>query len=65
MARKRATHTNFTPGKRVYVKLTSGEQFIDRFLEKRDRAVFLEQRGKVLNADITSMTIYRSKEGQG
>jgi len=63
MARKRATHTNFTPGKRVYVKLKSGQQFVDRFVEKRARAVFLEQRGKVLNADITSMTIYRNKKG--
>ena len=62
MARKKATHTNFTPGKRVYVKLTSGEQFVDRFLEKRARVVYLEQHGKVLNADITSMTIYRPKE---
>ena len=65
MTRKRATHTTFAVGKRVYVKLKSGEQFIDRFLKKSARAVFLEQHGKVLNADISSVTIYRPKDRPG
>ena len=59
MPRKKATHLHFTKGKRVFVKLTDGECFVDKFLATNSRSVSLDARGRVLNKDIASMTIYR------
>lgn len=55
MTRRKATHTHFTPGKRVFVKTHTGENFVDVFLETKSRSVLLKQRGKILNSEIASI----------
>ena len=57
MAKK--PHTSCMRGKRVRVKLHSGEVIIDKFREGRDRFIILEERGKILVADIDSFGPWR------
>jgi len=52
-------HTGCPRGKRVRVKLRSGETIVDRFHERTDRDVFLERRGRIPKRKIRSFTILR------
>ena len=62
MAKRRAKpHTWFRRGTKVFVILTDGQKFRDKFVDKKNTAVILLGRGKVPIADIRSMTIFRSK----
>ncbi|MBN1320528.1 MAG: hypothetical protein JXA87_06785 [Thermoleophilia bacterium] len=56
-------HTACHPGKRVRVKLHSGEVIFDRFVTRTDRYIVLEERGKVMKRDIDSFGPVRNPEG--
>lgn len=58
MGRRCSPHTSTIRGKRVRVKLRSGEVFIDRFLERTKSYVFFEKRGKITKGDIISFSNY-------
>lgn len=55
----KATHTSFRQGQKVFVKLRSGEQFTDKFQERKGRYIHLQERGKIENERLASVTIYR------
>jgi len=57
--RKKATHTGFTRGKKIFVKLRNGEKFIDKFLENTSRTMIFYNMGEINNRDISSATIYK------
>ncbi|WP_428491753.1 hypothetical protein [Rhodopila sp.] len=61
MSRKKSTHLHFTPGKRLFVKMVDGSCFVDKFVETRSRHIVLDERGKVMNCDLLSVTIYRGE----
>jgi len=54
-------HTNFRKGTPVHVHLMNGDQFEDKFVEHRSKAVILADRGRVLIADIRAMSIRKLK----
>lgn len=54
-------HTWFRKGQKILVKLNSGEQFVDKFVERVSGAIVTEQRGRTSTRDISMTTIYRSK----
>ena len=58
MGRRCSPHTSTIRGKKVRVKLRSGEVFIDKFLERTKSYVFFEGRGKVMKGDIVSFSNY-------
>ena len=55
-------HTSCYHGKKVRVKLTSGEIFLDRFKERTDRYVIFFTAGKIKKSDIETFGIYRQNE---
>jgi hypothetical protein len=52
-------HTTANLGKRVHVILHSGESFVDKVIEMRDRRIGFENHGRVLTRDIRSLSIWR------
>ena len=54
----RTPHTAVKKGKRVKVVLKSGEEFIDKFVDRKSRYVTFENR-KVLKGDIKSFAIFK------
>ena len=52
-------HTSCRRGKRVRIKLRTGEVIVDVFLEGHDRFIVLKDRGKVMVHQIDSFGIYR------
>lgn len=56
----RTPHTVCFPGKRVYVKLVDGTEFIDRFKEKNGNTVFFENH-RVKSGDIIRFAIYKPR----
>lgn len=61
MSRSRQTHSNFHPGKKVFVKTKKDGCFVDKFKSNTDRFVVFEKRGKMMLADIYSISIYKGK----
>jgi hypothetical protein len=61
MPRRKATHLHFTPGKRLFVKMTDGSCYVDKFVETRSNHIVLGDHGKVMNHDLASVTIYRGE----
>lgn len=61
---KRAPHTHFPRGKRVFVILRNGEKFIDRYIKKSDddKTVRFLERGDILVKSIRSIGYYKSEE---
>lgn len=55
-------HTSCYRGKRVRVKLRSGEVFLDRFKERTDKHVIFYGAGKIRKADIETFGIYRPNQ---
>ena len=51
-------HTAVKKGKRVKVVLKSGEEFVDKFVDRKSRYVTFENR-KVLKGDIKSFAIFK------
>ena len=58
----RTPHNSTYKGKRVYVQLKDGTEFVDKFLDKKGHYCFFELRGKVRRRDIKVFTIYRNRE---
>jgi len=54
----RTPHTAVKKGKRVKVVLKSGEEFVDKFIDRKSRYVTFETR-KVLKGDIKSFGIFK------
>lgn len=55
-------HTSCYRGKKVRVKLRSGEVFLDRFKDRTDRCVIFFGAGKIKKSDIETFGIYRANE---
>lgn len=53
-------HTACYRGKRVRVKLKSGEVFLDRFHDRTKSVVFFQSGRKVLKGDIVSFSFYKA-----
>lgn len=53
-------HTHAPRGKRIRVVLKSGEEFVDKFIERLPHEVIFAER-IVATADIKSFTIYRER----
>lgn len=51
-------HTAVKKGKRVMVKLKSGERFVDKFMDRKANYVIFENH-KVVKGDIKSFGIYK------
>lgn len=64
MTKPKATHTHFRTGKRVYVRMRSGEAFIDNFVERWSASVEFKHRGRISISEIVSITIYRDNQRQ-
>lgn len=50
-------HHTFYKGKRVWVILRSGEQFADRYVERRSDSLVFQDKGRIRLRDIRSTTI--------
>ena len=57
----RTPHNSTYKGKRVYVQLKDGTEFVDKFLDKKGHYCFFEARGKVRRRDIKVFTIYKNR----
>jgi hypothetical protein len=58
-------HTRFKRGKRLRVKMRSGEVFEDRYVGDASSHAVLERRGRVAKRDILKMTILKGRlDGQ-
>jgi hypothetical protein len=53
-------HTSTYKGKRVFVRLKAGGQFVDKFLDTKSKYIIFEKFGKVSKREIASFTIYRN-----
>ncbi len=49
-------HYSTERNKKVYIKLRNGEDFTDRFLDKKGRYIHLKERGKVPIKEIAVFT---------
>jgi hypothetical protein len=56
----RTPHMSCRKGKRVRVALHSGEVFVDKFVERRDRRIIFEGR-TVDSADVKSFGLYKAR----
>lgn len=54
-------HTSTNKGKRVRVKLTNGEVFVDKFLDKKGNFIHFEEKGKIAIKDVQSFGINKLK----
>ena len=54
----RTPHTAAKKGKRVKVVLKNGEEFVDKFIDRKSRYVTFENR-KVLKGDIKSFAVFK------
>lgn len=59
MAKK--THTTFARGTRCFVKLKSGESFVDTFVERTDRRIFFKHH-TVEHRDLQACGKYREQQ---
>jgi hypothetical protein len=57
----RTPHTATNKGKRVYVQLKDGSEFVDKFLDRKGNYCFFEQQGKIRRRDIKVFTIYKNR----
>jgi hypothetical protein len=57
----RPPHNSTYKGKRVYVQLKDGTEFVDKFLDKKGHYCSFEERGKVRRGDIKVFTIYKNR----
>ena len=57
----RTPHTATNKGKRVYVQLKDGTEFVDKFLDRKGNHCFFEEHGKIRRRDIKVFTIYRNR----
>lgn len=58
----RVPHTGCNKGKRVRVILRTGETFIDTFLERTNKHVFLKNAGRIAKDTIRAFTIWKHKD---
>lgn len=49
-------HTGAHRGKKVFIILKDGTQFIDRFIDRDDRHVYVQERGRIKKSDIKSFS---------
>lgn len=52
-------HTGTYRGKKVYVRLKSGESFIDAFHDRTQKWVYFRNKGKVRRSEIKAFAIKR------
>lgn len=55
----RTPHTSVQRGKKVKVKLKSGETFIAQFKEKKGQRILFYDYNEVFSGDVKSFTIYK------
>ena len=53
-------HTSTYKGKRVYVRLRSGERFVGKFIDKNGHFIWIDTR-KIPIADVKAFAIYRGE----
>lgn len=58
-----SAHTSFRQGQPVFVQLKSGEQFTDKFQERRSTHIVLRKRGKIAMTDLRAVSIARKTNG--
>lgn len=54
--KKRINHTSCQKGKRVFIRLRNGEEFVEKFVEKKGRFIFTENH-KVRTCDVSIFSI--------
>lgn len=57
----RLSHTSTHKGKRVRVKLRSGEVIVDKFVERTDIAIHLQDTGWINKKDLQKFSIYKEQ----
>ena len=62
MSRKAHPHTHFRRGKRVIVTLTDGHRFVDKFIDRMNKYITLQEHGRIQTKDIRAITIYRGQQ---
>lgn len=55
-------HTSTYKGKRVYVRLKSGERFVAKFIGRNGKKVIFDSRTEI-SGDIKAFSIFRQKTG--
>lgn len=53
-------HTSTYRGKRVYVRMKTGERFVAKFIERKGRFIVFDSR-MVDSGDVKAFAIYREK----
>jgi hypothetical protein len=57
----RTPHSSTYKGKRVYVILRDGTEFVDKFIDKKGRFVYFETHGRVRTSELRVFTIYKNR----
>jgi hypothetical protein len=57
----RTPHSSTYKGKRVYVILRDGTEFVDKFVDKKGRFVYFETHGRVRIQELRVFTIYKNR----
>jgi len=60
----RTPHTSTFKGKTVFIRLKNGDQFEDKFKDKKQKFVILEKAGKIPIIEIKSFSIRKLKAKQ-
>jgi hypothetical protein len=53
-------HTKFAKGRKLHIILKSGEQRIDRYVERRSRHIEFVQSGRIPISEIRSLTYLKT-----
>lgn len=62
MSINRSPHLCCKKGKRVVVSLRDGSRFIDKFVERKGRYIFLEESGKIPTSKVRAFSIWRGQD---
>jgi hypothetical protein len=57
----RTPHSSTYKGKRVYVVLRDGTEFVDKFIDKKGRFVYFEIHARVRKSELRVFTIYKNR----
>lgn len=59
--KRNPNHLSFNRGKRLLVKMESGQLFVDKFLEKRSRHLLFEKKGKVPISKMVMVSLFKAQ----
>jgi len=54
-------HLDFRKGQKVLVIFNNGQKMVDRFVERKSKALVLEDSGRIALGDIRATSIYKPK----